>query len=553
MEQANLFSLLDRLIANWESEVVEFKRGVNGFSSHHLGKYVSALANEANLRGQARAWLVFGVDDKSRSVVGTGYKKNAERLQADKMQIRNGTGSLTFREIHVLNYSGARVILFEIPAAPQGMPVGWKGHYYSRTGESLDALGYDKLDEIRLQTLASDWTARIVPDATIADLDKHALKVARAQFAVKHANRFSSEELKTWDAALLLDRARITRNRKITNAALLLLGKPESAWLLNPHPAEITWKLEGEERAYEHFAPPFLLATSQIFSRIRNVRLRLLPQNELLAHEVSKYDQKVVLEALHNCIAHQDYTRSARVVVIERPDRLVFESTGGFFEGQPEDYVLSESERVPRRYRNPFLAQAMTELGMIDRMGYGIQDIYRRQQQRFLPLPDYDLDEPEFVRLTIHGRVVDLAYSHLLMENTDLPLADVLALDRVQKRLQITDVALRHLRRNRLIEGRKPNIHVSASIAAATESKAEYILTRAQDDEHYARLIVDYLGKFGQADRSEIDGLLTDKLSDVLSPDQKQRKISNLLTKMRRHGRISNAGSRGKPMWKIAE
>ena len=551
MEQADLSSLLDRLISDWENEVVEFKRGNNGFSSNDLGKYVSALANEANLRGQTRAWLVFGVDNNSRSVAGTGYKQDPERLHADKMLILNGTGSFTFREIHVLNHPDGRVILFEIPAAPRGIPIGWNGHYHGRAGESLVALGQDKLDEIRSQTLASDWTAQVVSGATIADLDERALTVARERFAAKHANRLKPEEVEAWSDALLLDRAKVTQSGDITRAALLLLGKPESAWRLNPHPAEITWKLEGEERAYEHFRPPFLLATSRVFARIRNVQLRLLPPDELLPHEVAKYDQKVILEALHNCIVHQDYARSARIVVIEHPDRLILESEGSFFECRPEDYVLHE--HVPLRYRNPFLAQAVTELNMIDHMGYGILDIYSRQRQRFLPLPDYDLSEPERVRLTIHGRVVDPAYSRLLMRETGLPLADVLALDRVQKRLPITDDAIPRLRRNHLIKGRRPNIHVSARIAAATASKADYIRTRTQDDEHYAKLIVDYLREFEKADRSEIDGLLIDKLSDALSPDQKQRKISNLLTKMRRQGRILNTGSRKKPVWRLAE
>jgi ATP-dependent DNA helicase RecG len=551
VEPSDLSDLLTRLLANWESEVVEFKRGRDGFSNDDMGKYASALANEANLRGQGRAWLVFGVDDKTRQVCGTSYKEDPERLQADKHQVLNGTGSFTFRDIHVLTHPLGRVILFEIPAAPRGMAISWKGHYFGRAGESLGPLGQDKLDDIRSQTLSTDWTAQVVPEASLADLDPKALKVARERFTAKHANRFPAEDIAQWSNIALLDRAKLTQDGQITRAALLLLGKSEAAWRLSPHPAEITWRLEGEERAYEHFGPPFLLATSQVFSRIRNVQLRLLPENELLAHEVSKYDQKVVLEALHNCIAHQDYSRSGRIVVIELPDRLVLENEGAFYEGQPEDYILHE--RVPRRYRNPFLAQAMTELNMIDHMGYGILDIYQRQRQRFFPLPDYDLDDPDVVRLTVHGRVVDPAYSRLLMKETGLPLVDVLALDRIQKRLPVAEDALRHLRRRKLIEGRKPNVHVSAKVAAATASKADYIRMRAQDDEHYARLLCDYLGKFGKADRAEIDRLLTDKLSDALSPEQKQDKISNLLTKLRRQERIFNAGSRSKPEWRLAE
>lgn len=551
MDQAALSDLLAQLISNWESEVVEFKRGKDGFSSNDLGKYVSALANEANLRGRERAWLVFGVDDKTRAVVGSSYKDDPAHLQSDKMQIINGTGSFTVRDIYVLNHPDGRVVLFEIPAAPRGMPINWNGHHYGRAGESLVALGQDKLDEIRSQTLATDWTAQVVEEATLNDLDPQALKIARERFVSKHANRFSADEIAGWSDATFLDRAKLTQNGAITRAALLLLGKAESSWRLSPHPVEITWKLEGEERAYEHFGPPFLLTSSQVFARIRNIQLRLLPENELLAHEVAKYDQKVVLEALHNCIAHQDYARNARIIVTERPDRLILVNEGQFFEGEPDDYVLRD--RVPRRYRNPFLTQAMTELNMIDHMGYGIQDIYRRQRQRFFPLPDYDLTEPETVRLTIHGRVVDPAYSQLLMQQTGLPLVDVLALDRVQKHLPITEDAIRHLRQARLIEGRKPNFFISAMVADAASQKAQYIRTRAFDDQHYEEMILELLRKFGKASRKELDGLLRTKLSDALNEKQKSHKIGNILSALRRKGRIRNFGPRAAPEWRIVE
>ncbi len=551
MDQAVLAALVTELISNWESEVVEFKRGKDGFQSSDLGRYVTALANEANLRGRDRAWLVFGVDDKKRVVVGTSYKESPAQLQADKMQLINGTGSFTVRDIHVLNHSDGRVVLFEIPAAPRGMPINWNGHYYGRAGESLVALGQDKLDEIRSQTLASDWTAQVVEGASLDDLDPQAMRVARERFAAKHANRFNAGEIASWSDATFLNRAKLTQDGAVTRAALILLGKSESAWRLNPNPVEITWKLEGEERAYEHFGPPFLLTSSQVFARIRNIQLRLLPENELLAHEVAKYDQKVVLEALHNCIAHQDYARLARIIVTERPDRLILVNEGGFFEGEPDDYVLRD--RMPRRYRNPFLTQAMTELNMIDHMGYGIQDIYRRQRQRFFPLPDYDLSEPEVVRLTIHGRIVDEAYSQLLMQRTGLPLADVLALDRIQKHLPITDDAVRHLRHARLIEGRKPNFFISARVADATSQKARYIKTRAFDDFHYEEMIVGYLREFGHASRKELDELLRAKLSDVLDETQKTHKIGNLLSALRRKGRIRNFGSTAAPEWRLAE
>ena len=553
MDSKALQELLTTLIARWENEVVEFKRAGDGFSTDDIGKYFSALANEANLRDQDRAWLVFGVDNKTRKVVGTDYRPEPARLQSLKMQMAEATEpSITLRNIHELAHPDGRVLLLEIPAAPLGMPLAWKGHYYARAGESLTSLGLDKLDEIRRQTGNADWSAQAVPGATLAHLDAEALALARESFARKYANRFPAEEIGRWSDGVFLDRARLTRDGQIVRATLLLLGKAEAAHLLSPHPAQMTWKLEGQERAYEHFGLPFLLTSSALYRKVRNIQVRILPDDQLVAVEVAKYDRKIVLEALHNCIAHQDYGRNGRIVVTELPDRLLLENEGSFFEGRPEDYIAGA--RTPRRYRNPFLAQAMAELNMIDTMGYGIHEMHIGQARRYFPMPDYDLSESQAVKMTIHGRVVDPAYSRLLIQKTDLPLEDILALDRVQKKLPLNDEGvLRHLRKAGLIEGRKPNFHVSATVAEATGSKAEYIRTRGFDDAHYKKMILELLGKFGSASRQEIDRLLAGKLSDALNDEQKLNKISNLLSNLRRAKRIRNVGSRKAPVWVLAE
>ena len=552
MKQSELTALLGTLIDAWESEIVEFKEAGNDYKTDKIGSYFSALANEANLRGLERAWLIFGVNNKTRSVVGSNYRLDSERLQSTKMQIADSTEpSITFRNIYELQLSQGRVVLFEVPSAPLGMPIAWKGHYYARAGESLTHLGLDKLDNIRQQTMIEDWSAQIILDGTFDHLDTDALQKARESFAQKYANRFSSEEVMGWPMKTFLDRAKLTQDGRITRTTILLLGKPESAYLLSPHPGQITWKLEGPERAYEHFGLPFFLNTTSVYRKIRNIQVRILPDDQLFAVEVSKYDQRIVLEALHNCIAHQDYSRNGRIIVTEQPDCLYFENEGQFFEGLPEDYIIGN--KTPRRYRNPFLAQAMAELNMIDTMGYGIHSIHVAQARRFFPMPDFDLSESNAVKLRIHGKIVDPAYSRMLIQKTNLPLDQILALDRVQKRLPLSDDMIKHLRRQGLIEGRKPHLHVSATVAKVTASKADYIKTRAQDDDYYCKLITDYLKKFNKASRGEIDKLLLDKLSSVLDNEQKKKKIANLLTKLRRSGKIQNKGSKKVPQWKIAE
>jgi ATP-dependent DNA helicase RecG len=242
--------------------VVEFKQAGHDYDTDKIGEYFSALANEANLRGVDRAWLVFGVNNKTRSVTGTDYRPEPARLQSLKTQIADSTElSITLRNIHVLQHAAGRVVLMEVPPAPRGMPIAWKGHYYARAGESRTSLGLDKLDEIRQQTLTTDWTAQLVPGATLVHLDEPAVQLARNAFAKKYANRFAAEEVMAWPVAAFLERAHLLRDGQITRGSLLLLGKSTSAHLLSPHPAQLTWKLEGPERAYEHFGLPFLVAT----------------------------------------------------------------------------------------------------------------------------------------------------------------------------------------------------------------------------------------------------------------------------------------------------
>jgi len=548
--QTELQKLLTQLIADWESEVVEFKSVGDSYSTSDIGKYLTALSNEANLREVETAWLVFGVDNKTRQIVDSDYRRDRSRLDGLKHQMTESSSpSICFREIHEIAVAGKRVLMFEIPAAPRGIAISWNGHYYARSGESLGPLSIVKQDEIRGQTLLSDWTAAVVSEASRADLSDAAVSQARARFALRHANQFAKDEIAAWDDAAFLDRAGLTINGMITRSALLLVGKPDSVHLLSPYLAQLVWKLVGVEAGNQIFTPPYLLATSALYEKVRNVQLRILPADSLIAIEVAKYDQKIVLESLHNCIAHQDYRLGARVVVTEMIDRLVLENSGTFVDGEPLDYL--SGHKTPRFYRNPFLMQAMTRLNMIDTMGYGIHRMFVGQAKRYFPLPDYDLSESGTVRLTIHGAIVDPAYSRVLIENTDLPLQDVFALDRVQKQLPIDDVATKRLRRAGLIEGRRPNIHISGNVASATDRRAEYIRNRHQDDIHYKRLILDFLGRFDSAGREDIDKMLLKNLSDVLTEDQKRNRVRNLLQSMRRDGVIENLGPRVQPTWSL--
>ncbi len=327
----------------------------------------------------------------------------------------------------------------------------------------------------------------------------------------------------------------------------MLLGKPEASLYLNPHPAQITWKLDAEEEAYAHFGPPFLLTVEEVFKRIRNIQFRFQPANQLIPIELSKYDATIVLEAINNCIAHQDYTQCARIIITEKVDRLILQNIGSFYDGRFDEYVLEG--RTPERYRNPVLVQAMVSLDMIDTLGMGIKRMFLEQRKRFFPLPEYEHIDSNHVRLVIYGKLIDANYSRVLIEHQDLPLAEVIALDSVQKKRPISKEAAQILKKKNLVEGRYPNLFVSAIVAQEPSDRAQYIKNRAFDSDHYEQMVLKFIKTYGSATRKDIDALILSKLPDILTESQKNIRVGNLITKMKKNNLIENQGTDKTPKW----
>lgn len=533
-----------------ENEWCEFKAARTTFSFEELGQYFCALSNEANLKDQPSGWLVFGVENTPpRNIVSSQYRADRASLDGLKHEIAKHTAlHLTFREIHEVLLPEGRVLMFEIPPAPPGVPMTWKGHYYGRDGESLVALNLDELERIRAQAVRQDWSAEVIAAATLDDLDPAALAFARAQF-LKKAPKFVDEAM-SWDVPTFLNKAKLCIGGRVTRAALLLLGKAESAHFLSPAVAELAWRLNdasGTMRDYEHIGLPFLFAGDAVLKKIRNLKVRHLPGGSLFPEEVTQYDEQVLREALHNCIAHQDYRASARITVVENDDELVLSNRGSFIPLTVEHVI--EADKPPDIYRNPFLAQAMVGLNMIDTIGSGIRRMFSVQRARSFPLPDYDLTSPESVVVRISGRILDENYTRLLLANTQLGLADVVGLDKVQKRKAIDDVTFTRLKRAGLIAGRRPNLFVNANVAAATNTRADFIKNRAFDKAYYGKMVVSYLEKYAEASFADFKKLLLSKLSDTLNVEQRERYVSNLLQDLRRSGVIEPRGSRRLAVW----
>ncbi|MDR2472378.1 MAG: putative DNA binding domain-containing protein [Tannerella sp.] len=545
MEKSEIKSQLEQLLnAKLENEVVEFKKAENTFDFNDLGKYFSALSNEANLQGIEYSWLVFGVFENKKEhkleITGTNFRNDTAKLQSLKKEIADKTTNrITFREIYEVEYKGNRVIMFQIPSAPQNIPVAFDGHYYGRDGESLVSLNIEEIERIRNQSNVYDWSKEIIRDATIHDLDEQAIAKARREFAKRNPKYVN--EIDSWNTEKFLNKSKLTINGKITRTCFILLGKEEQEHYLDSA-VKIRWNLKtlnNQDKDFEIFSIPLILAVDEVFKKIRNLKYRYLQEGTLFPDEVLRYEPYSIRESLNNAIAHQDYSKKARINVVEfEDDHLVFSNYGTFLPGSVERVVLKDAPE--EYYRNLFLVEAMRNLDMIETQGGGIRKIFNYQRQRFFPMPDYDFSDGK-VKATLIGKVINEDFARILAQNLNLSLEDIVLLDKVQKQQKVTEKERKYLRKCDYIEGRKGKIYLSYRVVKPTNDEdlmAQYVENKSFDDKHFKSMILEYIRKQGKASRKGIDNLILPKLSAVLSVEQKKNKVRNFLSALRLSGEI---------------
>ena len=267
------------------------------------------------------------------------------------------------------------------------------------------------------------------------------------------------------------------------------------------------WKCFQDGQVFgDIYTIPFVLTTTELLGRIRNYRFKIYPKDSLIPAEVWKYDTESILEGMHNSIAHQQYEKNARIIVTENMDSLKFQNDGSFYEGDYKEYITGE--KTPNSYRS------------------------------YLPMPDYDLSTADEVILNLPGTIIDENYSLMLHANQDMSLTDAVLLDQVQKGKPISDNAIKKLRKEGLIEGRKPHLYVSKQIAKATNTQVEYTLKKGFNDAECQEWILKALKDHKVLSRKQINELLWNKLPVDYTDTQRVNKIGNLIMKLKRQGVI---------------
>ena len=528
-----------------ETEWLEFKTNIGesrcSITYEGVGNYISGLSNSACLKYKSHGYLVLGVEDATWKVVGTNLQMPTAKYgnQDYELWLRRNCSPMVPFEIEEFDYEGKHIVIFEIHAAV-GEPVNFKGAAYVRVGSNLTKLK-DFPDFVRrIYNSQKDWSAEIIEDATKDDLDPKAIEKARELYGKKHENDELSKEMMLWDDVTFLNKAKITLRGKITNTAILLLGRSESEYLISPAVARIRWIYKdstGNERDFAIETCPFVLAAEAVHKKIRNFKYRYMNPTllSLVPDELDTYDPFIIREALNNAIAHQDYGLHGMINVVEEEDRLIFSNVGNFIPNSIRSVL--ENNAPEEQYRNKMLANAMVELGLVDTIGSGIRRMFNKQRDRLFPMPDYDFSDDR-VKVTIVGKVMDLDYAMLLTRDKTLNLLDIEMLSRLQMHRQLSDNEIAYLRKRKLVEGRKNALFFAKSVARATGQKAEYTRKKGFDDDYYKDLIIKSLEQHVSMSRPDINNLLLTKLPEALTDNQKITKIGHLLTALRKANKI---------------
>ena len=526
----------------------EFKNLKNSFCGDEKNDVISYVSAIANMEG---GYLVVGVLDKTLEIVGTNiynYDRQKAILRLTERCANLSSEGLDIDE-YITDDTHKIVWVIHIPKHLPKRPVYAHDKAWQRIEDSLVELTLERMNAILDEPLVTDtdWSAVIVPNATIDDLDELAIAKAKVMFKKVH-NRIPSSEVNAWSVEEFLSNAGVMIDGGITRAAIILLGKPVSVFKLRPAVVRVTWSLRdehGEVVDYEHFTAPFILTVDQILAKVHNLTMREMPGGTLFPDVMQQYDDYSMREVLHNCIAHQDYTLQERINLVENPGFLYYANGGSFIPGTLQKALATHGPQ--RHYRNECLCNAMVNFNMIDIVGRGIRKIFNEQWKRHFPMPDYEIDAAnKEVAVRLYGNAINEKYTTLLKENKDLTLEDCILLDAVQKEHRINETDANNLLNRGLVEGEYPDLTISLSIARQTKQVPEYTRLKGLEKDKLKQMVIQFLQNSGSegARREFIYKYLKDVLPSNKTEEQQLRIVGRLLVEMNEEGLIGKEGLR---------
>jgi len=417
---------LRHLLTQSENEHLEFKSARNNFEAENLFKYCVALSNEGGGK------LILGVTDKRpRDIVGTGAFDQIERTKqgiAERLNIRV--------DVDEIEVDQKRILVFEIPPRPLGMPIQYKGAYWMRAGESLVPMTPDMLRRI-LDETGPDYSVEICPSANVSHLESSAIEEFREMWVRKSGN----VNLRSFTHHQLLVDAELIIDDQLTYAALILFGSRSALGKLLPQ-AEVIFEYRSSEASGPaqkrvEFREGLFLFQGKLLNEINLRNDTQHFQEGLFVWDIPTFNETVIRESLLNAVCHRDYRLSGSVFVRQYPRKLVIESPGGLPTGVNLDNILWRQS--PRNRR---IAESLSKCGLVERSGQGVNLMFEESIKEGKSIPDFSGTDDHLVKLTLQGEIRDKRFLQFLEKigkekQTSFTTDDFLVLDLIHREVKI--------------------------------------------------------------------------------------------------------------------
>ncbi len=528
---------------------VEFKRGDKGNISYNgahkdtpkerrrciLG-YVVALCNEKGGR------LVIGMhDDFPHKVIGTQQAINAiGQLESDiyrDLGIRPDIYELYDEE-------QKRVLIIEVPSRPAGKVYKYEDVPLMRVGEELKPMD-DKTYLSIIQEQEPDFSEQYCLEATMDDLDENAIRVLKGKYARKQHNpsfiSISNEQA--------LSDLKLISNGKITNAAILLVGKETSIEQYFPQ-AKVFLEYRKTEAQVEYnnrkvFGQPFYILIDQLWNAINEKNESIPVREESYIFDIPYFNEMVIREIVNNAFAHRDYRKNSEIVIKLYPTKMEIINAGGF----PQGVTLENLLTVPSTPRNRLLSDVLSKTGIVERSGQGIDKIFLYTLAEGKPEPNYSYSDDFFVTAILYATIKDLGFAMFvqsiqneLADDEKLSVFEVLALCKVRdgehKNID-KKIAIKLEHKNCIEKHGKTNAQfytLPRRYYEMTGKEADYSMLVDWNVEQFLAVLSPYLVKYKKAKKADIVKIVGDHITE--------KQLRSYLSKLRKEGIIKTEGSK---------
>lgn len=389
-----------------ETEWVEFKH--NNDDAPMIGEYISALANSAALLGKQSGYLVWGVNDDTKDVIGTAFNPATARHKQQELEswlLQKTTPKIHFQFYAFNSHQQKPVVILEVQAASH-TPVQFDGIEYIRVGSYKKKLRefaekeralwrvFDKTpfeQQAATENSSVEHVLQLLDYPAYFDLTQQPLPEGRdGILAALQADKLISKTASgLWQISNL---GAILFAKKLQNfqhlnrkAVRLILYRGSSR-------VETIRELEGNKG--------YAVGFEGLIDYIKT----LLPTNEEIGKafrkEVPMYPELAIRELVANAIIHQDFSLSGTGPMIELFDSRMEITNPGTPLVDADRFIDS-----PPQSRNEMLASFMRRINICEERGTGIDKVISQIELYQLPAPLFEVTD-RHTRTVLFGHKV---------------------------------------------------------------------------------------------------------------------------------------------------